>query len=55
MKDLDMMHYFLVMEVWTREVYSRDSDEVQDDGLHGHNHTYGIEPEATECCFIKLG
>ena len=24
MKDLDMMHYFLGMEVWTREVCSRD-------------------------------
>ena len=38
MKDLDMMHYFLGMEVWqnipgTREVCSRDPEEVQDDGL----------------------
>ena len=32
----------LGMEVWTREVCSRDPEEVQDDGLHGHNHTYGI-------------
>ena len=37
-KDLDMMHYFLGMEVWqnlpgTREVCSRDPEEVQDDGL----------------------
>ena len=24
MKDLGMMHYFLGMEVWTREVCSRD-------------------------------
>ena len=31
---------------WTRELCSRDPEEVQDDGLHGH--TYGIEPEAIE-------
>ena len=53
MKDLDMMHYFLSMEVWqniprTREVCSRDPEEVQDDGLQGHDHTYGIELEAIE-------
>ena len=30
----------------TREVCSRDPKEVWDDGLQGHNHTYGIEPEA---------
>ena len=33
---------------WTREVCSRDPEEVQDDGLQGHGHTYGIEPEAIE-------
>ena len=38
MKDLDIMHYFLGMEVWqnipgTREVCSRDPEEFQDDGL----------------------
>ena len=59
MKDLDMMHYFLGMEVWqnlpgTREVCSRDPEEVQDDGLQGHDHTYGIKPEATECFFIRV-
>ena len=53
MKDLDMMHYFLGMEVWqniprTREVCSRDPEEVQDDGMQGHDHTYGTEPEAIE-------
>ena len=53
MKDLGMMHYVLGMEVWTREVCSRDPEEVQDDGLH--DHTYGIEPEAIECCFIIDG
>ena len=31
---------------WTREVCSRDPEEIQDDGLH--DHTYGIEPEAIE-------
>ena len=36
----------LGMEVWMREVCSRDPEEVQDDGLH--DHTYGIEPEAIE-------
>ena len=29
---------------WTREVCSRDPEEVQDDGLH--DQTYGIEHEA---------
>ena len=53
MKNLDMMHQFLGMEVWqnlpqTREVCSRDTEEVRDDGLQGHDHTYGIEPEAIE-------
>ena len=53
MKDLDMVYYFLGMEVWqnipgTREVCSRDPEEVQDDRPQGHNHTYGIEPEAIE-------
>ena len=48
-----MMHYFLGMEVWqnipgTREVCNRYSEEVWDDGLHGHDRTYGIEPEAIE-------
>ena len=51
MKDLGMMHYFLGMEVWTREVCSRDPEQVQDDGLH--DHTYGIEHEAIKCCFIR--
>ena len=32
----------------TREVCSRDPEEVQDDGLQGHDHTYGIEHEAIE-------
>ena len=46
-----MMHYFLGMEGWqnlpeTRNVCSRDPEEVHDDGLQGHGHTYGIEPEA---------
>ena len=33
----------------TREVCNRDPEEVRDDGLQGHDHTYGIEPEAIEC------
>ena len=48
MKDLEMMHYVLGMEVWTREVCHRDLEEVQDDVLQGHDHTYGIEPKAIE-------
>ena len=57
MKDLDM-DYFLGMEVWqnipgTREVCSRDPEEGQDDGIQGHDHTYGIEPESIECCFTR--
>ena len=41
------MHY-LGMEVCTKEVCSGDPEEVQDDGLQGHDHTYGIELEAIE-------
>ena len=33
---------------WTREVCSGDPEEVRDDGLQGHGHTYGIEPESIE-------
>ena len=33
---------------WTREVCSKDLEEVQDDGMQGYGHTYGIEPEAIE-------
>ena len=60
MKDLGMMHYFISMEAWqniprTRELCNRDPEEVQDDGMEGHEHTYGIEPEATECLFFKVG
>ena len=32
----------------TKEVCSRDPEEVQDDGLQGHDHTYSIEHEAIE-------
>ena len=27
----------------TREVCDRDPEEVQDDGMQGHDHTYGFE------------
>ena len=27
---------------------------IRDDGLQGHDHTYGIELEAIECCFIRV-
>ena len=32
----------------TREVCSRDPEEVRDDVMQGHDHTYDIEPEAIE-------
>ena len=32
---------------------SRDTEDIQVDGLQGHDHTYGIEPKAVECCFIR--
>ena len=54
MKELGMMHYVLGMEVWTKEVCSRDPQEIQDDGFQGHDHTYGIKPEDIECCFIEV-
>ena len=49
------MYSFLGMEVWIGEVCSRDPEEVQDDGLQGHDYTYGIEPKAIECFFIRDG
>ena len=57
MKDLDMMHYFLRMEVQYNvdgislgqgKYAVRDPEQVQDDGLQGNDHTYGIEHEAIE-------
>ena len=47
MKDLGMMHYRWNLP-WTREVCSRDPEEVWDDGLQSYGHTYGIEPESIE-------
>ena len=55
MKALGMMHYIIGMEVWTREVCNRDPEEVQDYGVQGHDHTYGIKPEAIECFFVRDG
>ena len=40
---------------WIRKVCNRDPKEVQNDGLQGHGHTYGIEREAIKCCFIRFG
>ena len=51
MKYLGMMHYFLGMEVWesekrnipwARELCSGYSEEIQNIGLQGYSHTYGI-------------
>ena len=54
MEYLGMMHYFLGMEVWKcrwefpwlRKVCSGYSEEIQNVGLHGDIHTYGIKLEA---------
>ena len=40
---------------WIREVCNGYPEEVQDDGLQGHGHTYGIKPKAIERCFIRVG
>ena len=53
MKDLGMMHYFLGMEVWKNADgiflgQGKYAVEIWDDGLQGHDHTYGIEPKAVE-------
>ena len=49
----------MVEYIWnihgTMEVCSRDPEEAQDDGLQGHEHTYGIKPEDIESCFIRVG
>ena len=49
LKGLDMMHYFLSMEVWQsadriflRQGQYADYEEIQNDGLQGNGHTYGI-------------
>ena len=47
-----MMQYVVGMEMWTGEVCSRYPKEVQDDGMH--DNTYGIEPKAIACCFIRF-
>ena len=36
------------MEFGTKEVCNRDLEEIQDDGLQGHDDTYGIKPESIE-------
>ena len=38
-----------------REVCSGDPKELQDDGMQGLGHTYGIKTEAIEWCFIIVG
>ena len=57
MNHLGMMHYFLGMEVWQSadgislgqgKYVVGDLEEVQDDALQCHDHTYGIKPEAIE-------
>ena len=61
-KDLGMMHYSRYGGVaecrWnipcTREVCNRDPKEFWDDVLQDYGHTYGIEPEAIERCFIRV-
>ena len=64
MKDLGMMHYFLGMEVWQNadgisleqgKYAVRDPKEVWDDALQYYGDTYGIELEAIDQCFIRVG
>ena len=50
---IDILKRFKMMECksnfpGTREIYSRDSEEVWGDGLQCYGHTYGIKPEAIE-------
>ena len=35
------------------EVCSGDIEEVQDDGLQGHDHTYGIKPEVLSVASLE--
>ena len=61
MKNLGMVlsrHGGVAECIWNlpgiREVCIKYPEEVGDDGLQGNHHTYGIEPEAIELCFIKV-
>ena len=63
MKNLGMVHYVLGMEVWHNAdgislgqgKYAVEiPEEVWDDGLQGHDHTYGIKPEAFKWVFIRV-
>ena len=56
LKDLGIKHYFLGMEVWQNadgislgqgNNVVDESEEIQNAGLQGDIHTYGIEIEAT--------
>ena len=38
-----------------REVCNRYPEEVQDDGIQGQDHTYGIKHEYIKLCFIRDG
>ena len=64
MKDLGMMHYSLGMEVWqSTDGISLGQGKYAIEILkrfgmmdyRGHDHTYGIEPEVIEWCFIRVG
>ena len=33
---------------WDKGICSRDPEEARNDGLQGHDHTYGIEPGVIE-------
>ena len=51
MKDLGMMHYFLGMEVWQNVdgiSLGQWKYAVEILKRFGHDHTYGIKPEAIE-------
>ena len=38
---------------WTREVCSRDPEEVWDDGMQGYGHIYAIKHEAIKCSSLE--
>ena len=60
MKDLGLMHYFLGLEVWQRnlsqpgKVCGRDIEEIQYVEMQSHGHTHGLQHEAGSWWLIKV-
>ena len=40
---------------WDKGSMQQYLEQVLYDGMQGHDHIYGFEPEAIECCFIRVG